>query len=218
MKLTRTDKEAIKEGDSNYILNKGANYYIHKDYENAVKYYHLASTMGNDIATSNLGYCYLYGRSVEADTELAITYFELASQKNNVDACYKLGDIYSSDKWGVKDSELSIYYYNKAACILLSDSWDDLICCEELDEYPSLCFALGRELMPDGLMRTDVEAAYLFLKHAEKGYEKEIRNGDDFYVKALSLVKERINSQIFDDIRDEYESFYDEDEMDYMIS
>ena len=24
MKLTRTDKEAIKEGDSNYILNKGA--------------------------------------------------------------------------------------------------------------------------------------------------------------------------------------------------
>ena len=37
-------------------------------------------------------------------------------------------------------------------------------------------------------------------------------------MKALSLVKERINSQIFDDIRDEYESFYDEDEMDYMIS
>ena len=174
--------------------------------------------MGNDIATSNLGYCYLYGRSVEADTELAITYFELASQKNNVDACYKLGDIYSNDKWGVKDSELSIYYYNKAACILLSDSWDDLVCCEELEEYPSLCFALGRELMPGGLMKTDVEAAYLFLKHAEKGYEKEIRNGADFYVKALSLVKERIDCQIFDDIRDEYESFYDEDEMDRMIS
>ena len=142
----------------------------------------------------------------------------LHHKKNNVDACYKLGDIYSSDKWGVKDSELSIYYYNKAACILLSDSWDDLICCEELDEYPSLCFALGRELMPDGLMRTDVEAAYLFLKHAEKGYEKEIRNGADFYAKALSLVKERINNEIFDDIRDEYDSIYDEDEIDYMIS
>ena len=72
--------------------------------------------------------------------------------------------------------------------------------------------------MPGGLMKTDVEAAYLFLKHAEKGYEKEIRNGADFYVKALSLVKERIDSKIFDDIRYEYESFYDEDEMDYMIS
>lgn len=100
----------------------------------------------------------------------------------------------------------------------MSDSWDDLICCEELDEYPSLCFALGRELMPGGLMRTDVEAAYLFLKHAEKGYEKEIRNGADFYAKALAGVKERINNEIFDDIRDEYDSIYDEDEMDWMIS
>ena len=67
-------------------------------------------------------------------------------------------------------------------------------------------------------MRTDVEAAYLFLKHAEKGYMKEIRNGADFYAKALSLVKERINNEIFDDIRDDYDPIYDEDEIDYMIS
>ena len=38
------------------------------------------------------------------------------------------------------------------------------------------------------------------------------------FLLSLSLVKERINNQIFDDIRDEYDSIYDEDEMDWLIS
>ena len=37
MKLTRTDMEAVKRGDSNYILNKGANCYIQKDYKRQSK-------------------------------------------------------------------------------------------------------------------------------------------------------------------------------------
>ena len=78
MKLTKADMEAVRRGDSNYLLNKGANYYMQKDFENAVGYYQLASSMGNVQALSNLGYCYLYGRSVEPNRDLAIAYFDLA--------------------------------------------------------------------------------------------------------------------------------------------
>ena len=37
MNLIRTYMEIIKRGDSNYILNKGANCYIQKDYKRQSK-------------------------------------------------------------------------------------------------------------------------------------------------------------------------------------
>lgn len=218
MKLTRTDMEAVRRGDSNYLLNKGANYYMQKDFENAVGYYQLASSMGNVQASSNLGYCYLYGRSVEPNRDLAIAYFELAAGRENVDACYKLGDIYGSDKWGVKDSELSVYFYRMAASFLIDEDWEDgyvIANTYSLARYPSLCFALGRELMPGGYMRTDLKAAYQFLKHAEKGYRIELDNGADFYEKTYEGVMERMNDEIFDEIRDEIDEIFEEDDEEY---
>lgn len=210
MKLTNTDKEAIKRGDSNYLLNKGANLYMNKEYKDAVDYYHLASSMGNDIATSNLGYCYLYGREVEQNTDLAIAYFELASRQENIDAAYKLGDIYSSDKWGVKDEEMSVYFYRMAASFITEESWEGYVISysTKLQEYPSLCFALGRELMPGGLMKTNLKEAYQFLKQAERGYVAEINNGADFYIKAYDSVMERINDEVFDSVRDEIDVLF----------
>lgn len=64
-------KIAIENNDSNKILTAGADYYRDEDYENAFKYYNLAASMGNKQAMSNLGYCYLYGRSIEKDEEMA---------------------------------------------------------------------------------------------------------------------------------------------------
>lgn len=52
---------------------------MQKDFENSVGYYQFASSMGNVQASSNLGYCHLYGRSVEPNRDLAITYFDLAA-------------------------------------------------------------------------------------------------------------------------------------------
>lgn len=212
MQLTRTDIEAIKKNDSDYINNKGANLYMNKEYKDAIEYYRLASAMGNVQAISNLGYCYLYGRDIEADTDTAIAYFELAADRQNVDASYKLGDIYGSDKWGKKDPELSIYYYRLAASWLIDDSWDAkyrIACTDSLQRYPSLCFALAREMMPGGYMRTDIIEAYQFLKHAEKGYRIEIANGANFYTKAYEDVIDMIDDNIFDAIRDEIDSLFE---------
>ena len=214
MKLTKKDMEAIKKEDSNYILEKGSKFYMDKDYENAVSYYHLAGSMGNDQALCNLGYYYLDGRCVEVNLDLAIAYFELASHRHNVDACYRLGDIYSSDKWKVKDNELSIHYYRMAANYLIGEDWKDdfnIAYTDSLTGYPNLCYALAKEMMPGGHMKTDIEEAYQFLKHAKKGYILEIRNGVDSYDDSYKDVLKRLNNKIFDDVREEVDGIFDDD-------
>lgn len=218
--LTQTDLNAIKHNDSNYINQKGANLYVSGNYADAVEYYRVASAMGNDTATSNLGYCYLYGRDIVQNLSLALAYFEIAASKQNIDACYKLGDIYGSDKWGIKDKEMSIYYYRMAASFLIVDEWEapcSIAYTDTLQEYPSLCYALGRELMPDGDMATNLDQAYQFLKHAEIGYKKELANGASFYEKTYLGVIECLNNEVFDDVRKKYDPIFDEDDDESLI-
>ena len=214
-KLTQTDVNAIKHGDSNYINGKGANLYTKEEFTSAVEYYRLASAMGDSTAISNLGYCYLYGRDIEPNLSLALAYFEIAASKQNIDACYKLGDIYGSDKWGVKDKEMSIYYYRMAASFLIEEEWElpnTIAYTTSLQDYPSLCFALGRESMPEGDMNTDLDQAYQFLKHAEIGYKRELNNGASFYEKVYENVCELLHKDIFDDIRDIYDPIFNDQE------
>lgn len=213
--LTQTDMNAVKLKDSNYINGKGAGFYTDGDYAKAVEYYRIASAMGDSTATSNLGYCYLYGRDIEANLSLALAYFEIAASKGNIDACYKLGDIYGNDKWGIKDKEMSIYYYRMAASFLIEEEWElpnVIAYTTSLQNYPSLCFALGREKMPEGDMGTNLDQAYQFLKHAEIGYKRELDNGASFYEKAYDGVLKLLKKKVFDDIRDIYDPIFDDEE------
>jgi len=214
--LSATDNVAVDAGDSNYINNKGAKLYAPESYAQSVEYYRLAAAMGNAHAISNLGYCYLYGRSVKSELSLAIAYFKTAAQRRNVDAAYKLGDIYGSDKWGVKDKELSVYYYRMAASFVIDEEWENysntVAYNYELQKYPSLCYALGREMSKGGDMYTDLDRAYQFLKHAEAGYTRELRNGSEMYRSAYEGVQALLASEQFAEIAERYDSFYDEDE------
>lgn len=212
--LTAADNGAILLGDSNYINNKGANLYRAGTFGESVEYYRLAAAMGNVHAISNLGYCFLYGRDIEENLSLAMAYFRIAAMKRDVDAAYKLGDIYGSDKWGVTNKEMSVYYYRMAASYVIGTEWEQdavVAWCDELRKYPSLCYALGRELSPDGDMYTDIERAYQFLKHAEKGYEMEIANRRDFYEKSYKDVLKLLADKRFDDIRAKYDEMFDEE-------
>lgn len=211
MKLSKTDMEAVKRGDSNYINVKGANAYKKHDYVTAMEYYHLACSMGNVNACTNLGYCYLYGRVTEPNLGMAIAYFELSAARNDVDACYKLGDIYGSDKWGVKDTEMSVYYYRMAASFIIEDDWsgDTISFTDRLSDYPGLCFAIGREMMPNGHLGTDIRSSYQFLKHAERGYRIEILNGADFCRNAYENVQTLLSDPFFDEVRDYYDHIFD---------
>ena len=213
--LTATDFSAIELLDSNYINNKGAKAYSGLDYATAVEYYRLAAAMGNVHSVSNLGYCYLYGRDVEANLSLAIAYLKIAARREDVDAAYKLGDIYGSEKWGVQDKELSVYYYRMAVSCVLDEEWENsrvITWSDELKKYPSLCYAMGRELSEGGSMTTDLDSAYQFLKKAEEGYEAELMNGNTMYAKAYSGVEELLMNSQFDRIRDKYDEDGDIDD------
>ena len=203
--LSDADFVAIRGKDSDFLLNKGADKYGN-DYEESIEYYRLSAAMGNPQAISNLGYCYLYGRSIEPNVSLALAYFTIAADLGVIDALYKLGNIYSSDEFVDKDEELEKYYYEKAVDALL-DSYSDY------DDYPSLSLAVGKETMEDGLFDTDLDRAYFLLKCAEKGFKKYIDNGDDFYedhyAETLDLLEDK---QFDDDIKDNYDDVYENEE------
>lgn len=215
--LTKADNNAVLLGDSNYINSKGVNFYHPNTYTEAVEYYRLAAAMGNVNSISNLGYCYLYGRGIEANLSLALAYFRVAANKGDVDAAYKLGDVYESDKWGIKDQEMSIYYYRMAASFVIGTEWErgDVVAYyTDLQNYPSLCYALGRALSLGGDMYTDIHRAYLFLKHAEKGYKIKLANGNEMYASSYQGVVKLIADSQFDDIREQCDKLFNDDDED----
>ncbi|MBQ7596438.1 MAG: sel1 repeat family protein [Clostridia bacterium] len=209
--LSAAYMQAISFRDSEHINNKGADLYVSEEYDKAVEYYRIASAMGDTHAASNLGYCYLYGRGIEPNTSLAVAYFIIAAQRGDIDAAYKLGDIYSSDKWGLKDKELSVYYYDMAAHFITSNRDEDILWITQFQNYPSLCFALGREMSLNGSMPADIETAYIFLKHGEKGYIRELANGSRMYEQPYKSLLEWLADPQFDPIRDKYDKLFDEE-------
>ena len=219
--LTATDMIAIRDGANGYLTNKGATLYKEDTFSESVEYYRLAAAMGETHSISNLGYCYLYGRSIEPNTSLAIAYFTIAANQKDVDAAYKLGDIYGSDKWGVKDKELSIYYYSLAAELIIGNDWlrgENIIYQTQLQDFPSLAYAIARETFPGGSMSTNLKTSYQFLKHAEKGYEMALADGDTFYKDVYEGVKKMLKNEEYNIIREEidkaFENYYDYEEDD----
>ena len=205
--LSDADFVAIRGKDSDFLLNKGADKYG-DDYEESIEYYRLSAAMGNPQAISNLGYCYLYGRSIEPNVSLALAYFTIAADFGVIDALYKLGNIYSSDEFVDKDEELEKYYYEKAIDALL-DSYADY------EDYPSLSLAVGKETMEDGLFDTDLDRAFFLLKCAENGFKKYIDNGDDFYEDHYAETLDLLEDKQFDDeIKDNYNQIYENEEDD----
>ncbi|MFR0612871.1 tetratricopeptide repeat protein [Lactobacillus porci] len=199
-KLTAADREALDAGDGGFLNDHGAACYRAGDYARAVEYYRLAAALGEATAISNLGYCFLYGRSIARNRDLAIAYFKIAARKGNVNAMYKLGDIYSSSKWGVEDRQRSIEYYEQAVEQLLGPAWafaaDLHLAVKRLLPHPSLCYALGREYLT-----RDLDLACQFLLLAHVGYQIFIEGGEDYYCKADREVEDLLGQSCFADRR-----------------
>lgn len=166
MQLTKADKLAVQEKNAEFLLDKGSKYYTEENYALAIEYYRLAAAMGSMQAVSNLGYCFMYGRSIPPNMDLALAYFQISAAAGVIDSLYKLGDIYEDGKSVEKDEELAVFYYQRAH--------DEIRSRYELCEsdYPSLYFALGRAHMPGGLMSPNLAYAY----HCLKSLKKDIRS------------------------------------------
>lgn len=214
-RLSAADMKAVTLNDYNYLNAKGARLYGQERYSEAIEYYHLAAALGSINAVSNLGYCYLYGRSCDKNLSLALAYFERAANEDCVDAAYKLGNIYETDKWGMRDEELAVYWFRRAACLVLDIDWndpDDMLWSDAINNFPSLCFALGRNLIPGGIMPVNIDLAYRFLIHAETGYMRELTNGYNMYQDAYNSVRQLLDDPVFDDARKKFSIDDDEDD------
>lgn len=204
--LTNTDYLAIERGDAPFLNDKGAKYYTESDYEKAIEYYRLAAAMGCVHSISNLGYCYMYGRSIPRNMSLAMAYFRAAAQKGDIDAMYKLGNIYEKGADGVpSDQEMAVYYYRLAIRTIEEDYNDP-------ERYPSLYLSVGKAYMPGGMMFCDLKGAYQLLQIAKRGYEIEKAEGVKFHAEAYAEVLRLLDDACFDSVRDELEDDEEDEE------
>jgi len=198
MKLTKADKAAIQNGDSNYLLNKGIRYYYDQEYEIALDYYHLAAAMGNGKAAGNIGYCYMYGEGVPAEVDLALSYFKIGTESRDIDSFYKLGKIYCDGVGVDKDHELGVYYFENALAELLENYQ-----VHEQFEYPGLFYQLSLEKLPNGGMGENISTSYKYLLIAQTGYRLAIQNGAFYFEKNLVEVEDKMNDPIYENVKDD---------------
>ncbi len=201
--LTNGDMIAVSEENDEYIHNMGAKYYKEGDYEKAIEYYRISSILGNDQSITNLGYCYLYGRAVEKNEKLAISYFKIAANRDNIDANYKLGDMYNRGIGVEADKDSALYYFEKAFNLIVNEEVSFRL-------YPSLCLAIAHEFMPGGSKEEDLFLAYDLLTKAKEGYEIAIENGEEYYKSSLEKTCKMLDDSIFDNVKEEYETYMQE--------
>ncbi len=80
--------------------------------------------------------------------------------------------------------------------------------------FPSLCYAMGRELCKGGAMPTDLGKAYQFLKLAEMGYRRELDKGNVMYAEAYEGVVNLLLEKQFNKVRGLFDTFgVDDDDL-----
>ena len=197
MKLTRADKAAIQNGDSNYLVNKGIRYYYDQDYEVALDYFHLAAALGNGRAAGYIGHCYMHGEGVPVEVDLALSYFRIGMDSRDVESFYRLGKNYCDGVGVEKDHELGVYYYENALAELLENGQ-----LQEQLAYPALFYQLALEKAPGGGMGENLSTSYKYLLIAHTGYTLAIENGAFYYEKDLEEVQEKMNDDMYDGVKE----------------
>lgn len=198
--LTQADRLALERNDADMLNNKGARFYNEQAYEQAVEYYRLAAAMGCMHAVCNLGYCYMYGRSTEKNQSLAMAYFQQAADRGDIDALYKLGRIYEEGASGVeKDPEAAVYYYLLAVQTIKVQQASPV-------DYPSLHLQVGKALMPGGLMKCNLQEAYLCLQIAREGYQICLQEGARYYGASYEQTLKLLEDPCFETVRRQWDA------------
>lgn len=102
-----TDPEA-----QNALGNK---YYIAKDYELAMKWWHTAANNGYAEAQCNLGFMYVKGYGVNQDYKEAMKWYRKAAEQRQAEAQYNIGVMYEYGESVTKDFNEARKWYQLAA-------------------------------------------------------------------------------------------------------
>lgn len=187
---------SIDEVNADSLVNLGAAYYngtdgLKQDFNIAFKYYNLAAKMGNIIALSNLGYCYMYGRGVPKDMDMAFSCFQKAADGGDVNATYKIGDFYMWGKNAVEvDKQKAVEYYVKAYKMATDEARTDNF---DLFNFPDVCIRLADCYFYGTGKEQDYEKALNLYMTATSFFDLRIELGDEFsddlYARAVSGVQ-----------------------------
>ena len=143
---------------------------IKRDFNRAFLFYQKAANLGNIPALRRLGACYELGHGTKRDIEAALTCYETASEKGDAFATLKLGDFYRDGlKTYITCDRLKATNYYLAALQQAKQNYD-------VWNAPDIYLRVGDALRTGVGVERDVEAAY------------------EFYVAAVNLYMERIDS------------------------
>lgn len=160
------------------------------DYEQAFKLYSMGAERGNMQAMVNLGYCYLYGRSIPPSPKDAFECFQRAAFTTDMpEAIYKLGDMYERGCYVERDGELAFGLYRKAF-LLIQD---------KPDEAPEIKASIyhrvadhvamdDKEDEPVSERRERLLTALELYQRAERDYYRAIEAGAYYYDRRLDEV------------------------------
>ena len=184
-------EQAVAAGIPRAALNLGALYYngvfVPQDFKKAIELYTIAAESDEtdiaSIASSNLGYCYYYGRDVEVNYERAFKYFfKSAVFYNDPVALYKLGDMYLNGLFVEQDNKMAYKLYLEAeACANVQDHY----------AYPDIAKRLAKYMLdPHDSKAFDPYTALEYLTRAQSIlYNKVYKRRDPFAGEVLASVE-----------------------------
>ena len=159
-----------------------------KDPKIAFQWYKRASDMGNILATSNLGFCYLYGNGTEINYEEAFKAFSKAAVLGMEEAYIRMGDMYLEGLYVEKDVMTAFRLY-KMAYNSTDDNIYDLYNMQvrsDAGRRIGECYYNGYGVEKDVSMALSCYADALYY------YEKRKEKGDSYCESGLVKTKARL--------------------------
>lgn len=173
----------IEGGNDDAMNTLGALYYdgkrgFEQSYEQAIRCYTMASELGNQLATENLGYCYYYGRAGEPDYEKAFHCFAQGAFAGQLVSLYKIGDMYRGGLYVRKNEVEAFRIYMR--CVNSMEQQD------ELRVAGPVYLRLGWMFLEGKGTPQDFKGALASFQRAEWFLYEMVESGETMYRKSLA--------------------------------
>ncbi len=191
-------KRALKHNLIPAMNDLGSFYYYIKDYENAFKYFSMATENNSCDAMCNLAEMYENGQYVETDYTKATFYYQKAADLNYYLAQRKLGLCYLIGNGVKKDYKKSLYWYNLAAKQKDTVSMDNIAYCNYYGYGCEINYQKALEIFQSNAKKNDAYALYyLGVMYEEgNGVEKDYNKAIESYTKASELGYEEATKRL----------------------
>jgi TPR repeat protein len=147
---------------------------IEKNFQEGVRYYHLAVEKDNSDAMNSLGIAYLDGLGVDKDPQKAITYYKMGTEKGNGYAAFNLATCYRYGKGVPVDMKEAVRFYRISAEKGNVDAMNSI----------GICYANGLGMN----IRKNIEEAIVWYDKAiEKGSGDAAFNRAEVYRKGYGI-------------------------------